>query len=54
MLELLNLAIEWLPWIVTGASAITAATPTPKDDNVLSFLYKVVEAFGLVVGKAKQ
>ena len=39
---------------VTFASAITAVTPTPKDDVIVRKIYKVIEALGLVVGKAKQ
>ena len=38
---------------VTAASAITALTPTPKDDAVVAKIYKIIEALGLVVGKAK-
>lgn len=40
--------------IHAAASVITALTPTPKDDNVLRKLYKVIETIALVVGKAKQ
>ncbi|MFZ9327603.1 MAG: hypothetical protein ACO24H_09155 [Polynucleobacter sp.] len=40
--------------IHAAASAITALTPTPKDDAVVSKLYKVIETLALVVGKAKQ
>ena len=40
--------------VVTAASAITALTPTPKDDAWMAKIYKVIEALGLVVGKAKQ
>jgi hypothetical protein len=36
------------------ASAITAATSTPKDDAAVSKIYKVIEMAALVVGKAKQ
>lgn len=45
--------IGWITALVTVASVITAVTPTPKDDAVLSKFYKVIEAAGLVVGKAK-
>lgn len=40
--------------VISAASAITALTPTPKDDAVVRKLYKVIEALGLVVGKAKE
>lgn len=36
------------------ASAITALTPTPRDDAALIKLYKVIERVGLVVGRAKE
>ena len=39
--------------IVTVASAVTALTPTPHDDRIWSKVYKIIEALGLVIGKAK-
>ena len=37
------------------ASAICAATPTPKDDEFLSkWVYPIIEALALNVGKAKE
>ena len=36
------------------ASVIVAATPTPKDDVILSKFYKLIEIISLTVGKAKQ
>ena len=39
---------------VAFASAITAVTPTPKDDLLVAKAYKLLEYFALVVGKAKQ
>jgi len=46
--------IDALTAIVTGASAIAALTPTPKDDTFLGKAYKVVDWLALNVGKAKQ
>jgi hypothetical protein len=40
--------------LVTACSAITALTPTPKDDKIISKLYKLLEIGALVVGKAKK
>jgi len=40
--------------IVTIASIITAATPTPKPDSALGRIYRLIEVFALVVGRAKQ
>jgi hypothetical protein len=39
--------------IVTGASALAALTPTPKDDTFVGKLYKVIDFLALNVGKAK-
>ena len=41
--------------VVTIASAICAATPTPKDDAFLAkYIYPVLEAVAINVAKAKQ
>ena len=40
--------------IVTSASIITAATPTPSDDKWWGKVYKWIEFTALVVGKAKE
>ena len=39
--------------IVTGASALAALTPTPKDDSFMGKLYKVIDFLALNIGKAK-
>lgn len=48
---------EWLG-IITGvvcaASIICALTPTPKDDQMIGKLYKVIELLAINIGKAKQ
>jgi|TARA_R110002020_G_scaffold173286_1_gene364122 hypothetical protein len=48
---------EALIGIITGvvavASAIAALTPTPKDDNIVGKIYKVIDLLALNVGKAK-
>lgn len=51
------LADNWvwlLPLLNPLASAICAATPTPKDDDIWGKLYKVLEVVALNVGKAKK
>lgn len=40
--------------VVTLASAITAVTPTPKDDGIVSSVYKIIEILGLVTERAKE
>ncbi len=39
--------------IVTLASIVAASTPTPKDDEWIGKLYKLVDALALNIGKAK-
>ena len=39
--------------VVTAASAVAALTPTPKDDDVLGKVYKIVDWLALNIGKAK-
>jgi hypothetical protein len=45
--------INALTAIVTGASALAALTPTPKDDSFIGKIYKVIDFLALNVGKAK-
>lgn len=45
--------LEWIPIIIAVASAIAAATPTPKDDSALKTIYKVIDVLALNIGKAK-
>lgn len=51
---LTNLATVWIPIIVTVASMIAAATPTPSDDRVLKTIYKIIDILAINVGRAKQ
>jgi hypothetical protein len=49
-------AYPWFPVVtsvVTLASAVAAATPTPKAGSVWSKVYKVIDIFALNFGKAK-
>lgn len=39
--------------VVTIASVIVAATPTPKDDSILKSFYNIIEILALNIGKAK-
>ncbi len=45
--------IAILTGVVTVASAVAALTPTPKDDNIVGKVYKLVDWLALNVGKAK-
>jgi hypothetical protein len=50
----LNQYLEVALAIHAAASAITALTPTPKDDGIVRKAYKLIEILALVVGRAKQ
>ena len=39
--------------IIAGASALSALTPTKKDDKILSKLKSVLDIFALNIGNAK-
>jgi hypothetical protein len=40
--------------IHAAASAITALTPTPKDDSAVRKLYRIIELLALVTSRTKQ
>lgn len=50
--------IEWVQanwaYVIAGASAITAVTPTPNPDTTLGKAYKVLDVLAVNVLKAKQ
>ena len=50
LLDIFNIATA----AIALASAITAVTPTPRDDELVGKAYKYLEYFALVVGKAKE
>ena len=51
LMEILTLATT----TVTVASAVCAATPTPKDDEFMGkYVYPFLEALALNIGKAKE
>ena len=45
--------VKIIPWIVMGASAVAALTPTPIDDGIVKKMYTVLDWFALNIGKAK-
>jgi hypothetical protein len=51
-MEILGI-INLLTSAVALASAIAALTPTPKDDQWVAKLYKIVDLIALNVGRAK-
>lgn len=40
--------------VVTLASLVASVTPTPKDNAVISKLYKVIDLLALNIGHAKE
>ena len=56
MLEFLQwiiVIVKIIPWVVMGASAVAALTPTPIDDGIVKKMYTVLDWVALNVGKAK-
>ena len=45
--------VKIVPWIVMGASAVAALTPTPVDDGIVKKMYMVLDWFALNIGRAK-
>lgn len=50
----LNEYLEVALAIHAACSAITALTPTPKDDRIVRKAYRLIEICALVIGRAKQ
>ena len=53
MLDLTLKLIQLAPWVISGASLICALTPTPKDDQMLGKLDKLIDWCAINIGKAK-
>ena len=56
MLEFLQwiiVIVKVVPWLVMGASAVAALTPTPVDDGIVKKMYTVLDWVALNVGRAK-
>jgi hypothetical protein len=47
------LILQWAPVVFVVAGAITAATPTPKDDGILRTVRKVFDMLAFNFGHAK-
>ena len=53
-METIMSLVQWITSIVTIASIVAASTPTPKDDEWISKLYKLIDLLAVNIGKAKQ
>jgi len=56
LFNLLDVVPSWLSalsGIVAAASAVTALTPTPRDDRVVGKIYRVLDLLALNIGRAK-
>ncbi|MEX2520497.1 MAG: hypothetical protein WD969_14340 [Paracoccaceae bacterium] len=60
-MDLTSCAIQLVPRILEGAftviaiaSAIAALTPTPRDDEFVSRIYRIIDALALNLGHAKE
>jgi|APCry1669189034_1035192.scaffolds.fasta_scaffold00165_32 hypothetical protein len=50
----LDTAIQTALALHAAASAITALTPTPKDDSAVRRVYRVIELLAMVTKRTKQ
>ncbi len=46
--------VQWITTIVTVASIVAASTPTPKDDEWIGKLYKLIDLLAVNIGIAKE
>ena len=53
MFDFIIEAIGIISAVVCGASFVASVTATPKDDELIGKLYKIVEVLALNIGKAK-
>jgi len=53
-MEIITNIVGTVTTVVCIASIICSLTPTPKDDAMISRLYKILEIAALNIGKAKQ
>lgn len=51
--DVLPQAVQAAAALVAGASAVTALTPTPRDDTAIGKIYQLLELIALNIGRAK-
>ena len=53
MLDFILKLIQIVPYIIAAASLIASLTPTPKDDQFIGKVYKLIDWAALNIGRAK-
>lgn len=55
-MDIISTFMEWINYatvVVAIASTITSMTDTPKDDQFVAKIYKIIDVLAINVGKAK-
>lgn len=53
MENLITTIFNYATAIISAASIIAAVTPTPKDDNIIAKIYRLLDLAAINIGKAK-
>ena len=53
MENLITTIFNYATAIISAASIIAAVTPTPKDDNSIAKIYRLLDLAAINIGKAK-
>ena len=53
MENLITTLFNYATAIISAASIIAAVTPTPKDDNIIAKIYRLLDLAAINIGKAK-
>lgn len=54
MENLITTLFNYATAIISAASIIAAVTPTPKDDNIIAKIYRLLDLAAINIGKAKE
>ena len=54
MLDTIFTIIQLAPWVISGASLICALTPTPKDDQIIGKVYKLIDWCAIMLARLKK
>ena len=53
MENLITTIFNYATAIISAASIIAAVTPTPKDDNIIAKIYRLLDLAAINIGRAK-